>query len=43
MMAGRSEVKQFNEVEEGDLIMDLAPDVETDGLRDLVFVVNGKP
>ena len=42
-MAGRSQVKQFNEVEEGDLILDFAPDVALDGLRDLVFVVNGKP
>jgi len=49
-MAGRSRVKQFNEVEEGDLILDFAPDValpEVGGqrseVRDLVFVVNGKP
>lgn len=49
-MAGRSQVKQFNEVEEGDLILDFAPDVplpevggQRSGVRDLVFVVNGKP
>ena len=53
-MAGRSQVKQFNEVEEGDLILDFAPDVAIDppslaassgaaSARDLVFVVNGKP
>jgi hypothetical protein len=47
-MAGRSQVKQFNEVEKGDLILDFAPDVAIDApsggaLRDLVFVVNGKP
>jgi hypothetical protein len=42
-IAGCSQVKQFNEVEEGDLILDFAPDVAIDGLRDLVFVVNGKP
>jgi len=42
-MAGRSQVKQFNEVEEGDLILDFEPNVAIDGLRDLVFVVNGKP
>jgi len=47
-MAGRSQVKQFNEIEEGDLILDFAPDVAIDApsggaLRDLVFVVNGKP
>jgi hypothetical protein len=43
-MAGRSQVKQFNEVEEGDLILDFAPDVPIDApsggaLRDLVFLV----
>ena len=55
-MAGRSQVKKLNEVEEGDLILDFAPDVplpEVGGqrsepnlglaVRDLVFVVNGKP
>jgi hypothetical protein len=54
MMAGRSQVKQFNEIEEGDLILDFAPDVAIDppalaassgaaSAQDLVFVVNGKP
>ena len=42
-MAGRSQVKQFNEVEEGDLILDFAADVPIDALCDLVFLVNGKP
>lgn len=47
-MAGRCQVKQFNEVEEGDLILDFAAEVPIDtlcgpALRDLVFVVNGKP
>jgi hypothetical protein len=49
-MAGRSGVKQFNEVEEGDLILDFGPDVPLDppslavssgaaSARDLVFLV----
>jgi len=42
-MAGRSQVKQFNEVEEGDLILDFAADVVIDGLRDLVFMVKSGP
>jgi len=41
--AGRSSVRQFNEVEVGDLILDFPGDAAIDGLRDLVFVVNGKP
>ena len=46
--AGRSSVRQFNEVEVGDLILDFPGDaaiVAPSGgaLRDLVFVVNGKP
>jgi hypothetical protein len=45
--AGRSQVKQFNEIAEGDLILDFAADVAIDApsggaLRDLVFVVKGK-
>ncbi len=48
--AGRSSVRQFNEVEVGDLILDFPGDAalpEVGGqrseARDLVFVVNGKP
>ena len=46
--AGRSSVRQFNEVEVGDLILDFPGDAAIDApsggaLRDLVFVVNGKP
>jgi hypothetical protein len=48
--AGRSSVRQFNEVEVGDLILDFPGDAslpEVGGqrseVRDLVFVVNGKP
>jgi hypothetical protein len=46
--AGRSSVRQFNEVEMGDLILDFPDDAAIDApsggaLRDLVFVVNGKP
>jgi len=40
---GASSVRQFNEVEVGDLILDFPGDAVLDGLRDLVFVVNGKP
>jgi hypothetical protein len=39
---GSSSVRQFNEVEVGDLILDFEGDAKIDGLRDLVFVVNGK-
>jgi hypothetical protein len=39
---GTSRVRQFNEVEVGDLILDFPGDASIDGLRDLVFVVNGK-
>ena len=46
--AGRSSVRQFNEVEVGDLILDFPGDAAIDApsggaLRDLVFVVSGKP
>ena len=46
--AGRSSVRQFNEVEVGDLLLDFAGDAAIDApsggaLRDLVFVVSGKP
>ena len=48
--AGSSSVRQFNEVEVGDLILDFPGDAalpEVGGqrseVRDLVFVVNGKP
>ena len=52
--AGRSSVRQFNEVEVGDLILDFPGDAAIDppslaassgaaSARDLVFVVNGKP
>jgi len=46
--AGSSSVRQFNEVEVGDLILDFPGDAAIDApsggaLRDLVFVVNGKP
>ena len=41
--AGTSQVRQFNEVEVGDLILDFPGDAAIDGLRDLVFVINGKP
>ena len=48
--AGTSRVRQFNEVEVGDLILDFPGDAalsEVGGqrseVRDLVFVVNGKP
>jgi hypothetical protein len=54
--AGRSSVRQFNEVEVGDLILDFPGDaaLPEDGteprlgsqrseVRDLVFVLNGKP
>jgi hypothetical protein len=37
--AGRSSVRQFNEVEVGDLILDFEGDAQIDGLRDLVFWV----
>jgi hypothetical protein len=40
--AGPSSVRQFNELEVGDLIPDFRGDAVADGLRDLVFVVNGK-
>ena len=40
--AGSSSVRQFNEVEVGDLILDFPGDAAIDGLRDLVFAVNGK-
>ena len=52
--AGSSSVRQFNEVEVGDLILDFPGDAAIDppslaassgaaSARDLVFVVNGKP
>ena len=52
--AGTSSVRQFNEVEVGDLILDFPGDAAIDppslaassgaaSARDLVFVVNGKP
>jgi hypothetical protein len=48
--AGRSSVRQFNEVEVGDLILDFPGDAalpevgsQRSEVRDLVFVVNGKP
>ena len=52
--AGTSRVRQFNEVEVGDLILDFPGDAAIDppslaagsgaaSARDLVFVVNGKP
>jgi len=48
--AGSSSVRQFNEVEAGDLILDFAGDAalpevggQSSKVRDLVFVVNGKP
>ena len=40
---GTSQVRQFNEVEVGDLLLDFVGDAAIDGLRDLVFVVSGKP
>jgi hypothetical protein len=39
---GSSSVRQFNEVEAGDLILDFEGDTRIDGLRDLVFLVNSK-
>ena len=39
---GASAVRQFNEVEVGDLILDFAADAPLDGKRGLVFRVNGK-
>ena len=48
--AGSSSVRQFNEVEVGDLILDFPGDAalpevgsQRSEVRDLVFVVNGKP
>ncbi len=48
--AGRSSVRQFNEVEVGDLILDFPGDAalpevgsQRSEVRDLVFVVSGKP
>jgi hypothetical protein len=48
--AGSSSVRQFNEVEVGDLILDFLGDAalpevgsQRSEVRDLVFVVNGKP
>jgi len=40
---GTSSVRQFNEIETGDLILDFNGEAAIDGLRNLVFVVNGKP
>ena len=45
---GASSVRQFNEVETGNIILDFAADVAIDApsggaLRDLVFLINGKP
>ena len=40
---GTSRVRQFNEVETGDLILDFNGEAAIDGLRNLVFVVNGRP
>ena len=39
---GESNMRQFNEVEMGNIILDFAADVAIDGLRDLVFLINGK-
>lgn len=40
--AGASSVRQFAEVESGDMILDFAPDADLDGKLDLVFVIHGK-
>ena len=45
---GESNMRQFNEVEMGNIILDFAADVAIDApsggaLRDLVFLINGKP
>ena len=39
---GASSVRQFNEVEVGNIILDFAGDAAIDGLLDLVFLINGK-
>jgi hypothetical protein len=39
---GASSVRQFNEVETGNIILDFAEDIAIDGLSDLVFLINGK-
>lgn len=40
--AGASSVRQFNEIEVGDLILDLDPAAAIDGRTDLTFRVNGR-
>ena len=35
-------MRQFNEVETGNIILDFAEDIAIDGLSDLVFLINGK-
>ena len=39
---GASAIRQFNEIEVGDLILDFAADAPLDGKRGLVFWVSGK-
>ena len=40
--AGVSQVRQFNEIEVGDVILDFAGDADLDGKADLTFWVSGR-
>lgn len=41
VQAGTFAVREFTEVETGDAILDLAPDVAIDGKKELIFEFNG--